>query len=139
MELITETYKSKIACVLSCYDRLILSGTLSGITDGAGMPNYVYQKEVKIFDYPKFAGPFKEVIRKRLQSGALTRALYISSLQWKPAIHISLGTTKQQEKKFKDRPRQMQLNSIRNIFFRYVSSENEDLRVIANQILQETT
>ena len=34
---------------------------------------------------------------------------------------------------------EMQLNSIRNIFFRYVSSENEDLRVIAKQILQETT
>ena len=33
---------------------------------------------------------------------------------------------------------EMQLNSIRNIFFRYVSSENEDLRVIARQILQET-
>ncbi len=23
----------------------------------------MYQKEVKIFDYPKFAGPFKELIR----------------------------------------------------------------------------
>ena len=34
---------------------------------------------------------------------------------------------------------EIQLNSIRNIFFRYVSSENEDLRVIAKQILQETT
>jgi hypothetical protein len=34
---------------------------------------------------------------------------------------------------------EMQLNSIRNIFFRYVSSENEDLRVIVKQILQETT
>ena len=34
---------------------------------------------------------------------------------------------------------EMQLNSIRGIFFRYVSSENEDLRVIAKQILQETS
>jgi len=31
-----------------------------------------------------------------------------------------------------------QLHAIRNIFFRYMSSENEDLRVIAKQILQET-
>jgi hypothetical protein len=33
---------------------------------------------------------------------------------------------------------EMQLHSIRNIFFRYVSSENEDLRVIVKQILQES-
>ena len=63
MELLTETYKSKIAYVLSCYDRLILSGTLPEISFSQGMTNYMYQKEVKIFDYPKFAEPFKEVIR----------------------------------------------------------------------------
>jgi len=32
-----------------------------------------------------------------------------------------------------------QLLSIRNIFFRYVSSENEDLRIIVKQILQDTS
>ena len=63
MELLTETYKSKIACVLSCYDRLILSGTLPEISFSQGMTNYMYQNEVKIFDYPKFAEPFKEAIR----------------------------------------------------------------------------
>jgi len=34
---------------------------------------------------------------------------------------------------------EMELHSIRNIFFRYVSSENEDLRLIVKQTLQETT
>lgn len=28
-----------------------------------GMTNYMYQNNVRIFDYPKFAGPFKETIR----------------------------------------------------------------------------
>jgi hypothetical protein len=63
MELITETYKGKIACVLSCYDRLILSGTLPEISYGKGMTKYMYQKAIKIFDYPKFAEPFKDAIR----------------------------------------------------------------------------
>ena len=33
---------------------------------------------------------------------------------------------------------EMQLNSIRNIFNRFVVSDNEDLRTIAKQVLQET-
>ena len=63
MELLTENYKSKIACVLSCYDRLILSGTLPEISFSQGITKYMYQNELKIFDYPKFAEPFKEIIR----------------------------------------------------------------------------
>ena len=63
MELLTETYKGKIAFVLSCYDRLILTGTMPEISYCQGMTSYLYHNEVKIFDYPKFAEPFKEAIR----------------------------------------------------------------------------
>jgi DNA-binding MarR family transcriptional regulator len=63
MELITETYKDKISCVLSCYDRLILTGTLPEISFSQGMTGYLYENGIKIFDYPKFAEPFKDSIR----------------------------------------------------------------------------
>lgn len=63
MKLLTETYKSKISCVLSCYDRLIINGTLPEISYSHGMTNYMFANEIKIFDYPKFAEPFKESIR----------------------------------------------------------------------------
>jgi hypothetical protein len=63
MELLTETYKGKIAFVLSCYDRLILTGTMPEISYSQGMTSYMYRNDVKIFDYPKFAEPFKEAIR----------------------------------------------------------------------------
>jgi hypothetical protein len=63
MELLTETYKGKIAFVLSCYDRLILTGTMPDISYSQGMTSYMYQNDVKIFDYPKFAEPFKDAIR----------------------------------------------------------------------------
>jgi hypothetical protein len=59
MELITEIYKREISCVLSCFDRLILSGTMPEISYSQGMTKYMYEKGVKIFDYPKFAEPFK--------------------------------------------------------------------------------
>lgn len=63
MKLLTETYKSKISLVLSCYDRLIINGTLPEISYSHGMTNYMFANNIKIFDYPKFAEPFKESIR----------------------------------------------------------------------------
>ena len=63
MKLLSETFKSQIAFVLSCYDRLILTGTIPEISYCQGMTRYMYQNEVRIFDYPKFAEPFKDAIR----------------------------------------------------------------------------
>jgi predicted transcriptional regulator len=63
MELLSETYKSKISFVLCCYDRLILTGTLPEISYAQGMTKYMYQNGIRIFDYPKFAEPFKDAIR----------------------------------------------------------------------------
>ena len=63
MKLLTETYKKDIAFTLSCFDRLIITGTLPEISYGSGITSYLYQKGIKIFDYPKFAEPFKDSIR----------------------------------------------------------------------------
>lgn len=63
MELLTDIYKRDLTCVLSCYDRLIISGTIPEISFSQGMTSYMYQNEVKIFDYPKFAEPYKDAIR----------------------------------------------------------------------------
>jgi len=67
MERLTETYKRDISCVLSCYDRLIISGTLPEISYSQRMTSYMYKNGVKIFDYPKFAEPFKESIRSNAE------------------------------------------------------------------------
>ena len=53
MKLLTETYKKDIAFTLSCFDRLIISGTLPEISYDSSITSYLYQKGVKIFDYPK--------------------------------------------------------------------------------------
>ena len=63
MKILTETYKNRISCVLSCYDRLIIYGTLPEISYSQGMTTYMYQNNVKIFDYPRFAEPYKEIIK----------------------------------------------------------------------------
>lgn len=63
MDLLTTTYRNKINGVLGCFDRIILTGTLPKVCFAQGMTSYLYSKEIRIFDYPKFAEPFKEALR----------------------------------------------------------------------------
>jgi hypothetical protein len=81
MELLTETYKSKVAFVLSCYDRLLISGTIPEISFSQGMTTYMYQKGVKIFDYPKFAEPFKDAIRANTERIAKENGITIEFIR----------------------------------------------------------
>jgi predicted transcriptional regulator len=81
METLTETHKNEITCVLSCYDRLILSGTMPEISYSQGMTKYMYQNEVKIFDYPRFAEPFKETIRSNAERIAKEHGLEIEFIR----------------------------------------------------------
>jgi len=81
MELLTERYKKEISCVLSCYDRLILSGTIPEISYSQGMTKYMYQNEVRIFDYPKFAEPFKETIRVNAEQIAKENGIEIEFIR----------------------------------------------------------
>ena len=50
IEILTERYKSQIAGVLSCYDRIIIQGTVPGWCDAQGMTDYFYAHQLRIFD-----------------------------------------------------------------------------------------
>lgn len=67
MELITERYKEKISGILSCYDRVLITGTIPVICFSQGMTSYLYSKGIRIFDYPKFAEPFKATLRENAE------------------------------------------------------------------------
>ncbi len=63
MELLTTTHRKKIEGELSCFDRVIITGTIPQICYSQGMTSYLNSKGIRIFDYAKFAEPFKEEIR----------------------------------------------------------------------------
>lgn len=63
MELLTTTYQEKIVGIINCYDRIIVTGTLPQICYSQGMTSYLYKNHIKIFDYARFAEPFKNAIR----------------------------------------------------------------------------
>lgn len=65
MKPLTERYQADLLGVLSCYDRMIITGTLPGACYAGGMTSFLYSRHIKIFDYAKvFADPWRERIRQ---------------------------------------------------------------------------
>ncbi len=62
MNLLTTTYRDKISGTLSCFDRIIITGRIPQICYSQGMTSYLYSHNFRIFDYAKFAEPFKELL-----------------------------------------------------------------------------
>jgi hypothetical protein len=65
---LTERYDDRIAGELSCYDRLVITGTLPVVCYAAGMTGYLNAHGIRIFDYPDFARTLRERVRDRAAS-----------------------------------------------------------------------
>ena len=65
---LTERYDDRIAGVLSCYDRVVVTGTLPTVCYAAGMTKFLYAIGVRIFDYPQFASTLRDRVRERAAS-----------------------------------------------------------------------
>ena len=61
---LTERYADRIAGVLSCYDRLVITGTLPTVCYADGMTRYLNAEGIRIFDYPEFAKTLRELVRE---------------------------------------------------------------------------
>ena len=64
---LAERYAANLHGVLSCYDRIIVTGTLPGACYAGGMTSFLYTRGIRIFDYPRFAEPLRDRIRERAQ------------------------------------------------------------------------
>jgi len=51
--------------VLSCYDRVVITGTLPGVCYADGMTRLLHANGVRIFDYPQFAMMLRDRVRDR--------------------------------------------------------------------------
>jgi hypothetical protein len=77
MDLITERYAPQIAGVLSCFDRIVIQGTLPGLCHADGMTAYLYAHDIRIFDYPRFAEPFRDELRQNAEKLAAENGIEI--------------------------------------------------------------
>jgi hypothetical protein len=60
---LTERYDDRIAGVLSCYDRVVITGTLPGICYAEGMTRYLHANGIRIFGYSQFAMEQRDRVR----------------------------------------------------------------------------
>ena len=56
--------------MLGCFDRMLIFGTLPGICFAGGMTSFLFERKIRIFDYPKFAEPYRNRIRENAEQMA---------------------------------------------------------------------
>ena len=83
---LTERYDERIAGMLSCYDRLVITGTLPVACYAAGMTRYLNANGIRIFDYPDFAKTLRDRVRDRAASLAAEARVTIEHIA-KPHVH----------------------------------------------------
>ncbi len=81
MTLLTDRYAAQIAGVVSCYDRIVITGTLPGVCYAEGMATYLRGHGIRLFDYPRFAEPLREEIRRNAERLAREHGLEIEFIR----------------------------------------------------------
>ena len=65
-QLITR-YRDRLAGVLSCYDRIVIRGTLPEACYAGAMTTFLHLHNIRIFDYARFAESLRDRIREQAQ------------------------------------------------------------------------
>ena len=83
MNSFVERHAEKISGVLSCFDRVLITGTLVDIGHADAMTGYLYARKIRIFDYAQWANPLREVIRQNAERIAAEAGLQIEFIRRK--------------------------------------------------------
>src|SRR3984957_5488750 len=67
---LSQRYDERIAGVLSCYDRIVITGTLPTVCYAQGMTGFLHARRIRIFDFPEFASTLRDRVRERAASVA---------------------------------------------------------------------
>ena len=79
--LLTQRYSEQIAGVISCYDRVVIQGTLPGWCFDGGMTAFLNVNKIRIFDYPQFANALREEIRSHAEAIAAENNIEIEFIR----------------------------------------------------------
>ena len=81
MKTFINRHASKIRGTLSCFDRVVITGTLPDICHAEAMSKHLRMKGIRLFDYPLFAQRFREEIRARAEQLAQESGLEIEFIR----------------------------------------------------------
>jgi hypothetical protein len=78
---LVQRYGDRILGVLSCYDRVIVRGRIPGLDYAKGMEQYLRAREIRLFDFPKFAMPFREAIGNNAEQLAQANGIKVQFIR----------------------------------------------------------
>ena len=78
-----DRHSDKILGQLSCFDRIIIQGTLSDICYPGAITNFFYRSGVKIFDFKLWASPMRDAINENAKPIARKDGLEIEFIRKK--------------------------------------------------------
>jgi hypothetical protein len=76
-----EQHQDEIGCVLSCFDRVVITGTLPEICHAKAMAGYLGGRGIRLFDYPRWAEPLGDEIRANAERVAAEAGLKIEFIR----------------------------------------------------------
>jgi len=81
MDKFLSRHADKIAGTLSCYDRVVITGTVPQICFAEGMTSYLYARGIRIFDYTKWAEPYRAQLRQNAEDLAKNAGIEIEFIR----------------------------------------------------------
>ena len=63
MTSLVDRHAAKLVGVLSCFDRVVVQGTLPGLCYAEGMARFLSMRNIRYVDYPRFAEPYRHQIK----------------------------------------------------------------------------
>jgi len=83
MGLLTDRYADRIRGVLTCLDRIIITGTLPDICHADAMAIHLRVKGVRLFDFARWAEPLRDEVRDHTERVAQEGGLQIEFIRKK--------------------------------------------------------
>ncbi len=76
-----QRHQEKIAGVLTCFDRVVIMGTLPKICHAGALASYLSGRYIRLFDYPRWAEPFRDELRAHAEQVAAKAELTIEFIR----------------------------------------------------------
>ena len=76
-----DRHADKIRGVLSCFDRVVLTGTLPDLCHADAMARFLGARQIRLFDYPQWAAPFRDRLRTHAEQLARDHGLTIEFIR----------------------------------------------------------
>lgn len=76
-----ERHQQQISGVLSCFDRVVITGTLPDICHAGAMAGFLSYHNIRLFDYAQWAEPFRGELRQHAERLAIDAGLKIEFIR----------------------------------------------------------